>query len=262
MSASYYSPTLKLDKTWLKVARADQHLDHLRQRISLIEADVFSIAEERDPRNDDRVWRMVPGAKASNLLDVSMYGVIVGDVIHQLRSALDHAVWKLAKPPVDFETAFPICLYELGKKGSFQSVSGKRLRNVDPSAVNYIESVQPYKRFGVKDPLWALNELWNWDKHRQLIVVANPQWTQPLMIAFPDPKLDFAPGEQKEPDSLANEILRLDANSDAQATLAQPAPVRIVFKEPAVVSGKPVLAQLEWIKRCVQSVLVDLEAFL
>jgi hypothetical protein len=66
VSAPYYSPTLKLEKTGLKVARADQHLDHLRQRISLIEADVFSIVEERDPRSDDRVWRMVPGAKASN----------------------------------------------------------------------------------------------------------------------------------------------------------------------------------------------------
>jgi hypothetical protein len=49
VSAPYYSPTLKLEKTWLKVARVDQHLDHLRQRISLIEADVFSIAESGVP---------------------------------------------------------------------------------------------------------------------------------------------------------------------------------------------------------------------
>jgi hypothetical protein len=39
VSAPNYSPKLKLEKTWLKVARADQHLDHLRQHISLIEAD-------------------------------------------------------------------------------------------------------------------------------------------------------------------------------------------------------------------------------
>lgn len=269
------SPTYKLGRTWLKAERAIQHLEHLRRRISLIEGDVFSVPEERDESNGDRVWRLAPGQNANELMDVPMYGVIVGDVVHQLRSVLDHAVWQLAKPPIDGRTAFPICLHERDAPGSFfggtDRATGKRfnpigtdrLRNVGRAAIDYIESVQPYRRLGVGDPLWALNELWNSDKHRTLIVVADPQWVQPMAIAFPDGRDQFAPGELKEADLVNGEVLRLDGSSTAEVILAVSAPVRIVYGPTApAVGGKLVLPNLDWMLRSVQEILIGIESFL
>ena len=269
------SPTYKLGRTWLKVERAVQHLEHLRRRISLIEGGVFSVAEERDASNLDRLWRLVPGQSANDLKDVPMYGVIIGDVVHQLRSGLDHAAWQLAKPPIAGRTAFPICLHERNERGSFfggaDPATGKhfnpigldRLRNVPQPAIDFIESMQPYGRFGLGDPLWALNELWNADKHRNLIVVADPQWVQPMAIAFPDGREQFGPGELKEADSAQGEVLRLDGASTAEVILAKTAPVRIVYGPSApAVGGRLVLPNLEWMLRSVQEVLIGIESFL
>ncbi len=269
------SPSYKLGRTWLKVERAIQHMAHLQLRISLIERDVFSVAEDRDTSNSDRVWRLVPGQNANDLMDVPMYGVIVGDIVHQLRSVLDHAVWQLAKPPVEWRSAFPVCLHERDAPGAFfggtdpatgkrfRAIGPDRLRNVDQPAIDYIESIQPYRRLGVGDPLWGLNELWNADKHRNLIVIADPQWVQPMSIAFPDGREQFGPGELKEADSAKGEVLRLDGASTAQVILAQPAPVRIVYGASApAVGGKTVLPNLQWMLRSIQEILIGIESFL
>lgn len=101
------------------------------------------------------------------------WGVIIGEIIHDLRSALDHVVWELVilttgRPPgLPSKNQFPI----------FKSKEGFRDRGVNPQlacvkqeAVDLIASEQPYdKGYGViNDPLWHLAELSNADKHRTL----------------------------------------------------------------------------------------------
>jgi hypothetical protein len=259
---------MKLGRTWLKVERAARHLIELRGQISRIEAAPFEVRETRDENNGDRVWVIDSKDNAEHLLGVSMYGVIAGDFVHNLRSALDHAVWQLADPP-GIANAFPICLDERATRGSFwggkgnRAVGPYRLKNVPQPAADYIESVQPYHRFQTRDPLWQLNELWNEDKHRTLLVVGDPSWSTPLIVATRDGR-DTYPGEVKDRDpEHPAEIFRLDAKSDSEVTFGQPRRVEIRFASPAVVAGQSVTSALDWMLRYVSTdILPGVESYL
>ena len=116
------------------------------------------------------------------------WGVLIGEIAHNLRSALDGLTWQLAllntaKPYG--RTAFPI--YLIGRtirkrKSGADLIShfwgkgdGKRLlQSVDGSFWTRIESFQPYKRGnrGRHSPLFLLEELNNSDKHRLITVLA------------------------------------------------------------------------------------------
>jgi hypothetical protein len=108
------------------------------------------------------------------------WGVVIGDIAHNLRSALDHTVYQLAvqggKNPPSRGTEFPIFLdsavyHARTPKGDPQRGSGEyKVRDLDQKAQALVESVQPYRGDGVSDPLWLLHELSNADKHRVLSV--------------------------------------------------------------------------------------------
>jgi hypothetical protein len=105
-----------------------------------------------------------------------MLSVVIGECLHDLRSALDHLVWQLVEinpnPPVDLDkfrhkSQFPIC----DTSARFQEqVAQRRLYGVLPNAITLIEGLQPYRhpRGFIHHPLWRLNHLMNIDKHKTL----------------------------------------------------------------------------------------------
>jgi hypothetical protein len=102
------------------------------------------------------------------------FAVLVGEVVHHLRSVLDHAVTQLAaqgpgggNPNV---LEFPICRTPESFKSSIQR--GK-LRGVAEFMVQAIEALQPYYASGDLEgsPLLALHDLNRTDKHRLLLVI-------------------------------------------------------------------------------------------
>ncbi len=108
-----------------------------------------------------------------------MWGVRIGEIIHNLRSALDHLIWELVilntrqPPPIGNKNQFPIFEYEVG----FSDRGIKQfLRGVSPAAIALIKSEQPFPGDkggtgeGAKSPLWHLKELSDVDKHRTLHV--------------------------------------------------------------------------------------------
>lgn len=97
---------------------------------------------------------------------------IVGDVLFNLRSALDNLVCGLARS-VDTFTAcrkleFPICttpdLFDVAVNRR------KRLTGLPDHAVRAIEAVQPFQTPSTVEihPLWLLHELNNLDKHQSV----------------------------------------------------------------------------------------------
>jgi hypothetical protein len=120
------------------------------------------------------------------------WGVIVGEIVHNLRSALDLLVWQLRsnESDSDTDTQFPICnRYKIviPKKGisSFwvkRKEKGSRkkkwvvnsyVKNVDRKFLKRLQSFQPYKRVnrGKHNPLILLQHLNNTDKHRIIPVL-------------------------------------------------------------------------------------------
>jgi hypothetical protein len=154
---------------WEKVYQADRHMTSLEETLNAVYSEASAtIRLVRDTETDDycAVLPAVPSLPPR-------IGAIIGDICHNLRSALDHLAYQLVLfPRVDSgepKTAenaiqFPIFLKE--SKYNDSGISG-----ADTRAKAVIRFRQP---FG--DPnhvLWLLHELNNRDKHRLLLVIAH-----------------------------------------------------------------------------------------
>jgi len=252
-----------------KLVRAREHLDSFKAIVDSLGPHPYRIEEERNPQTGDRDFRLIGDADFPTFQRrIPMLPVIVGDAIHQMRSSLDHAVWQIAKPPVEKVTAFPICADESGHPTSFYGSSKERgvgvryLRNVARPAFEYIESIQPYNRLGPRDELWLLNELWNKDKHRALIVVDKPTWQDTFVISTRAGR-DVYEGEIKEnPKDDPGILMRLDANSDSIVDFNPNPPLHVRFGEARPLQGREVMQVLVSLHHYVVRLLPALEQFL
>jgi hypothetical protein len=99
------------------------------------------------------------------------FGLLIGDVANNLRSALDHIAFAFAKPTTPKEERgiqFPL----ISKKIDFNGQAKRNLIGVPRNVRAAIERLQPYHRR--KNPrlhaLRYLQAINNWDKHRSLLV--------------------------------------------------------------------------------------------
>jgi hypothetical protein len=163
-----------------KVDRSIKHLVELNAAAErFAEADLQSGISFYGEPNEERTKYFIKAALTTRI-PVLEWGVIVGDVVHALRSSLDQLVWLLSRDPSK-DTAFPLCRTEK----DWLIKSPGYLWGVDPTFVALIEDAQPYKS-GDKahsHPLAILGELSNLDKHRFLPGVG-------LMLASGDVRIN------------------------------------------------------------------------
>jgi hypothetical protein len=182
-----------MDSAYAKFARAKVHRD-------LLDADVQAF-RDRDPHD-------FPYSTSDHLFDPSLmvityrmqvkeeppstWGLIVGDILTNLRASLDHAVYGHAAARNRLTEAqekrlqFPILCDPdqwLGTpaiaatattpaKDKVDSAHKKLKPFLDPAVLNVIEQSQPYHHTPPgQDPLAVLNSLVNQDKHRTVRVV-------------------------------------------------------------------------------------------
>jgi len=149
----------------LKVTRAVEHLLQLNQ-----ECDRFTQGETYTPSIDDACLDVTRIYVLAHHPPPERISVVVGDVVHNLRSALDHAVWHLGHPP-DPKSCFPIFETE----EAFERRSLRVLRGVADRTIEAIRDHQPFllQESPRRHPLWLLHLLSNIDKHRKLGAVAS-----------------------------------------------------------------------------------------
>jgi hypothetical protein len=157
----------------LKVERARQHIDELNTALAAhLERGAGELRVKQEAQYDYRLVfeaEPVPAAVA----------LILGDAVHNLRTALDHLAWELVeasgrKPGKD--TYFPIRetrekLINAVDKGEMK-FAGPEVRHL------VIDTIQPYK--GGNGALWPLHDTDIIDKHRLLVPVVAITQT-PLM---------------------------------------------------------------------------------
>ncbi len=173
-----------LDSAWLKVERGREHLEAVEQAVDAwLRTDAYTISREVDPETGNTVRRaQIKEAPASRI------SLLIGDVVQNLRSALDHAVYALAEgqlgpltPEVAEGLMFPIVGNQT-RKGQpadgatlFEgAVQRGQLHGVPADAQRFIEEGQPYRwADGYQFHwLWSLHELNRIDKHRRLAVTS------------------------------------------------------------------------------------------
>jgi hypothetical protein len=124
----------------------------------------YEIALSDDTASGLREWKVV---RADPL--PSSLSLLAGDVVHNLRSALDHLIYQLVianrgKP--NTRTAFPMwptrAVYMDQRPGPAKGISQK--------ASDILDGLKPYRRGNPS--LWRLHRLDIIDKHRLLLAVA------------------------------------------------------------------------------------------
>lgn len=103
-----------LESCSLKVFASEQHLNRLdeaAERFFEDKTEVASIAGEANSQRTKYLFRVESVIEWPR----REWGIIVGDAIHCLRSALDHLVYGLASER-DTRTQFPICRTRSGSR--------------------------------------------------------------------------------------------------------------------------------------------------
>jgi hypothetical protein len=174
-----------LDGVKAKLGRAEAHLNELNLEIR---SWLSTSARTRDgiaPNPEDKRKYVSAMLKATKPPD--WISLIVGDVLYNLRSALDHLVCQLAIRNGREDrcrcTQFPIFKSTPKKMSDFRDY----IRPAGQDAMTIIEGLQPYKRgdeeTAAAEDLWVLSELNNIDKHRLIILTAvNVRFTQAHFI--------------------------------------------------------------------------------
>ena len=127
---------------------------------------------------------------------------IMGDAVHNLRSALDHLAYHLVMVGTDKgevrtepweKIQFPIT----HSPDSYKSkrTAGK-VQGMERKAIEAIDALKPYK--GGNDPLWLLHKLDNTDKHSFILPIGDDiiisgvslRASEPFFTAIGDPKSD------------------------------------------------------------------------
>jgi hypothetical protein len=149
----------------IKLRRAKRHIVDLEKQIAdFLKARPFRAVVESDGDGRQRIVFRVARAIPKD------FSAIIGDVIHNLRAALDLLACDLVRlnGGSDEDVYFPFC-----EDANYLETMIKK-RHVDraaPQAVDLIRSLQPYR--GGNQALRAIHDLDIRDKHQMLIPIAN-----------------------------------------------------------------------------------------
>lgn len=162
-----------LDGPRLKLSRADQQIDSLR-------ADLRAAldAHKNEP------WLDLKGETHNGQPAITLYvtklpsfstdiSLTIGEIIHNLRSSLDHLAWALVPASTlrgltriqRIGIEFPM----VRSRARYQSSVSRRLPDVDSDHLATIERYQPYRRAPAGRAVRILQALSNTDKHRIIV---------------------------------------------------------------------------------------------
>lgn len=163
-----------LDGAQLKLARADTHLNCIKDAVEETpEGGPDLIPGEFDKDRGEYLFRALRDSRSPDWLSP-----IIGDCVHNFRTALDYLVWELVATTGatgTTKTEFPI----FTDPGKYGQDAPRKIKGVPPLSVALFERLQPFAgpnsqpghpqwREPEREPLALLYELDKWDKHRSL----------------------------------------------------------------------------------------------
>jgi hypothetical protein len=158
------------DNTGMKVHRSAVLVGELRQKVHAIEASPAEVETQIDPA-DPSCW--IVRCSRAPWVDPNL-GTIVGDIIHNLRSALDNLAWSVVqlgsdpRPKNPRRVEFPM----YNSVEEFQADKDGRIPGIRDLDRQILERHQPYHNGDpFQHPFRELDTLWNEDKHRVVVPV-------------------------------------------------------------------------------------------
>ncbi len=168
----------------LKIERAERHRQELDDiLVEIARRNPTEGYHERDHKTGENVYRVRIFEPPPNELST-----IIGDIVHNLRSALDVLVCELVladKGQIRRQSGFPIDRSE--KK--FVKSAHEKLKGLNPKASRLVHRLKPFR--GGNNCLWQLHELDIVDKHRAIVPVVAANVST---VAQLSPKIRMAQG--------------------------------------------------------------------
>ncbi len=197
--------------------------------------------------------------------------LVVGDVLANLRSALDHLAFALAgrfgiAPGLEHRIEFPIFTSEaeFDRRGRRR---GSLLSLVPGSVATALRSLQPFDRDD--DPLALLHSLNNFDKHRHLVFHGEPVPSTVFGIHPDATNLRFVDGEAPARMELPDGRVLFTATLEAAGKWVEPyafettMPLVFPFDEYSPAAGRDALPLLgSFVRQLDESVFPMLEPYL
>jgi 3',5'-cyclic AMP phosphodiesterase CpdA len=173
---------------------------------------------------------------------------IAGDLVHNLRAALDHLAQQLALVGCPALTdkelrqiEFPIA----ETQAKYKTDKARKIKGMRPEAIEAIDRLKPYK--GGNDALWRIHELDNIDKHRALFTMAHDF----LFIA------DWFPGTYLlKTDNPNFSGVESEVEQDLQAEIEE------AVNQPKVSQSNALLPSLHQLVDFVEDLILSFEPFL
>lgn len=168
------------DSWWLKVKRAQKHMvDINREALRYASAHPYEFTRFQYPHTQRKVGYRLRITEQPD----PMIAVMLGDFLHNLRTALDYVLVACVPRQRQKSASFPILSADIFAKdssGNFvvNDTEGREhfetaIKGLCPEALALIVSLQPYHREAIAylSILGIISRLENADKHRQLIII-------------------------------------------------------------------------------------------
>ena len=157
----------ELDGVRVKIARANVHLDELKRRLNDWRVSKpYPIVVEIESNSGDQLWKV--GDEPIPPPDLP----VIGDILFNLRSALDHLAWQLVLKAGNVpsrRTEFPI----FNDPDIWKRDAPRKMAGMNGVMKDRIKALQPcfYNHTHRKKAIWGLQDYGNTDKHRTLLIV-------------------------------------------------------------------------------------------
>lgn len=257
-----------LDNVSVKLERAYKHIIELNNELAAfkrLHPDTFGT--HLDPATGKFTHTTI---QFDADIDTGRLSVIAGEVLHQLRSSLDHLVAQmLIGIPANATTIdeilessyFPICVRSI----QFQSLDWSKIPNISAAARKTIGDCQPCNRTDglppEDHPLAVLAGLNNIDKHRSLIRIVRPTRIT---------RVDFGPQFQGSISHIGPAVLGSSQTyavlSEGSVPIGTPVDVQfhgtseIAFKEVGTQQVQPIIPTVQGLLDFVGSLVNDFAA--
>ena len=246
----------------LKIDQAKKHLRNLKKDVNaFLSRKPFIVVTEEDS-SGDLVYRI----RIQTPIPVR-WSADIGDLLHNLRSALDHLAWELVvangHQPTR-ATSFPISDDEPSFKHNLQ----KQLHGASAVARTAVENLKPYK--GGSDDLWRIHTLHIIDTHRMVVLAGASYQKVPFQMTWPEkrgrpeveaPPFMLRPADRQFPLKDGAEIFRVTAAArDSFRRYMQSDFLfgfLIAFGDTTIVDGEDILGTLQRFISVVQQVVSE-----
>lgn len=234
---------------WLKVERANKHFLDFDIEIRAFNAsDPYKIVHERDPETGYLVVKVRRLKHPPDNLTL-----IVGDAIHNLRTALDYLACDLAlRNGKDTKRVY----FPFAKTGQhfLSATIQRKIRNLSAEDQESIRALEPYVG-GKGALLFALHDLDRVEKHIKFVTIRAAASALSVQPRIADTMRVFQPSPFDDRDEIPIVAFPPGANFVGKI---EPS-IIISFAEPQPVQGEPVGGTLQYFLNIVSSIIRSFE---